>query len=1534
MSDDVPQYICSNLLHHSDAKQYYSLNRMVCLKCEQDRLKTGKSHQPYGLKKYCEECKKYISACNFSRPDRHKCFKKPSVLVDESSSIPLQSMDDTTRHENKYDYLKAFLQHVKDEVSQHQFVLWSGFKTKYIDLITSPIWNTTDLRNTITKNTLLGVDITFLLYDGMYYVCHRTVSAEFISAVVKSLVNMPAVGSGSDHSHNCSHTDVVHVKVDQSNSITQKECPGFTPSKFAKQYCSVHSCLVLMTGVIATQINSTDQYRSKWCKIFVTGKQQTCSMCSSAKKTLDQRGTRAQNAVDTGSIMGRNAYSTNTTALMLAKVNALQSSLYSANRKVKELQDEVDQLFHLNADGKDVDQKKQLFLKVCKALHQADGYPFFFQLYESQMDNFVKETRFLHRYDDTIKHFWKHFRHVAGPKAIDVLRGVQSENAGLEYNMFIPSNSTLDRIEDIGSYGAPPQLRVDEIHILLEDHAKQTGCKEYIISFDGIIVIPRYKYSEGLDKVLGGEVALTPEEYVSRSKEDLDDDLGNEVIQFLIHSIDGDVTIRAGHWVKPDKSNGVKFITSKLKTLVELFYKKDVCELIASCSDGDLCNDAVQSYMEKYMRDKYGTPWFHLFDFSHLLKALRNALLNRVLEPGGHQIHMNLLIDLCNKSPSDGVLSFIKDSWLNPPDIMKMLPCLEITSERVQTALKSLPEDMYSEQERSSALELSQYLGQIRSLYDCFMDVDMLQDKALTRLYGKSKPSETVTEDSLMSYICGWNASEKSAQFKLASQTSRHVTTTVNNLYKLVQYLNERQVLYKLVQYLNERQVSYYLKRSALSTLAVELTFCVTRGMQAYVTACEFSTLSGRSEWDQRIICTDPTIRRWSLPSDVQQPSKYYNACIIHYDTMPALKPKNDSKEKRLLHSDDVMKDMRLKLASQGETTGHKKTRSHCNTSHKKHWFQCGQCNRRPYHYPTALETHLGKVHKLSTEAAATVVKDMKVAIMKEIIAERSTERRQAAQNAGIREPAIEDGVVTEWTDEHELNLLDALARSHEEPTEESDKSISNAAGDNIFPISDELLDYVKDLEDIFQFVQMEITGKLSTTDLSQTEFALDQTKPVLVSFVDCETINLQKYPHGGPCEIAVRTEGMPPGTILCTRLNPFPLSTSFWSDDSISIHGITPEDVIGQPLLEKGIQAFYRLVTCDRRCRAICVAFNSAFDDSRITSCSELVPEFDEYDVVWVDARKLIGEEFVCDDEGRIIDRVGKLADIFNHRLKQVEQIDESKIHGARYDTHMMYSLLVHKYGSEEKVREEVIQLSRQRKGVGCNCTGGCVSCSCTVEGSAGCTLACDCFGCANPIQRRAAYDLLVTFEDLTETAINKMKKNGLKIMLHHRNYDIRGTKDDLKSRLLSVLKGSGDSVLKFGNKQPVITDDQELTREMVLKMSKDVLITQLSKRYNVSANKHSTVGALIYKLLQAAKLDQEGDEVMTAPRKKKRNAKSSKLSTQPSVSSKKRKSPPDKDSQQPTKKKVSTSKKRDADELDSSQASPQKRTKKHDAL
>lgn len=74
--------------------------------------------------------------------------------------------------------------------------------------------------------------------------------------------------------------------------------------------------------------------------------------------------------------------------------------------------------------------------------------------------------------------------------------------------------------------------------------------------------------------------------------------------------MDGKVAIRAGHWVKPDKSNDLSFIVNKLKRLVELFFRTGTCEVIGS-SDGDLNAEAMQQIMDSFTRTKYGTPWFH-----------------------------------------------------------------------------------------------------------------------------------------------------------------------------------------------------------------------------------------------------------------------------------------------------------------------------------------------------------------------------------------------------------------------------------------------------------------------------------------------------------------------------------------------------------------------------------------------------------------------------------------------------------------------------------------------------------------------------------------------------------------------------------------------------------------------------------------------------------------------------------------------------------------------------------------------------------
>jgi hypothetical protein len=89
------------------------------------------------------------------------------------------------------------------------------------------------------------------------------------------------------------------------------------------------------------------------------------------------------------------------------------------------------------------------------------------------MKNYLKSSCETHKHSvDEVKCFFKYFRHHAGPKALDILRVVESEK--LQYNIYISSNSTLDRIEDIGCYGLTSIEIVKEIHKLLENHYERT----------------------------------------------------------------------------------------------------------------------------------------------------------------------------------------------------------------------------------------------------------------------------------------------------------------------------------------------------------------------------------------------------------------------------------------------------------------------------------------------------------------------------------------------------------------------------------------------------------------------------------------------------------------------------------------------------------------------------------------------------------------------------------------------------------------------------------------------------------------------------------------------------------------------------------------------------------------------------------------------------------------------------------------------------------------------------------------------------
>ena len=232
-----------------------------------------------------------------------------------------------------------------------------------------------------------------------------------------------------------------------------------------------------------------NKHRAVTCLRMIRGKEQACNECRKIMKVIARRGQRAWEADARGTIRGRPAAYTNTDSLRNSKVMALQVALHISSKKIKELRVQIDKFFSDTEKDIHLDLKKRMFLKLSSALATTEKVPWIFKLFEAELNNLLVPSKFRHRHDDEMKVFWKTFRHISGPSAIDFLRGADlvdpetgEKTTGFNFRS-IPCNSTLDQIEDTGSYGFPSKERLIDVREILLNQA--TTCQHYIISFDG-----------------------------------------------------------------------------------------------------------------------------------------------------------------------------------------------------------------------------------------------------------------------------------------------------------------------------------------------------------------------------------------------------------------------------------------------------------------------------------------------------------------------------------------------------------------------------------------------------------------------------------------------------------------------------------------------------------------------------------------------------------------------------------------------------------------------------------------------------------------------------------------------------------------------------------------------------------------------------------------------------------------------------------------------------------------------------------------
>ena len=162
------------------------------------------------------------------------------------------------------------------------------------------------------------------------------------------------------------------------------------------------------------------------------------------------------------------------------------------------------------------------------------------------------------RWPQVILRFAKLIRHqTSGRKVIDILTGAgnfgkkKHNNCIDNFNLHIPANRTLDYYEEPGYYPIPPPAELARLLKSASTYAQGANDCWFIFTFDGIHVIPKFEYDLHLRRVLGGEVAYTPQEFLDEPDEETVLQEANEVVQFYLQSMDGGHVEPVAQFAKP-----------------------------------------------------------------------------------------------------------------------------------------------------------------------------------------------------------------------------------------------------------------------------------------------------------------------------------------------------------------------------------------------------------------------------------------------------------------------------------------------------------------------------------------------------------------------------------------------------------------------------------------------------------------------------------------------------------------------------------------------------------------------------------------------------------------------------------------------------------------------------------------------------------------------------------------------------------------------------------------------------------------------
>ncbi|EFC39509.1 predicted protein [Naegleria gruberi] len=589
----------------------------------------------------------------------------------------------------------------------------------------------------------------------------------------------------------CKHADTRSCANCKNNNTT---CKGVAVEKvwnllnYDGKVCDKRNNEV---GIVSFNDNGNFIFKSLKCGNINLNRNGVCTDCYQLYEKLRHMTTTKSNNSDEKLIKQKDQIEK-----LRKKVSQLKSMLTRREEKLDSLEEKLSKIHH----------HKLVKLVIAaiedEKLHEQQ---FFYQLMENTLENITNYNKSRgYQYKESIIHWCLILRYFGGSKIWKILKGngsaLNSQTALDEVNLLLPSLATVKSYLPKLSTGQTSDL---DLQSLLKSIQKKKVTNNIIISYDEIEIRGGLCVLKDSGKVIGfADYNEKDFDQLYKSKEEIvPSQIASHICQFFATTIDGSVSFPL-MFAGCTKSSHADFLEDQVKKIKEQFERIQLnnysFQVVGFSSDG------LTGNLTFFQTQKIFPNTVHFFDYSHLLKRLRNRLLNETMTIDGISFSIETL--LIAKSESN-LTDWLPNSVIYPTDKMAMDPVFALLETNLIDGL--------AKSKNTTCQTVSKYLKLMQDIYYIFKNDYCWEAKEILL-------------DSVFQFINPW---QKSNDISLNNELFDHIIITLKSLKEL-----------------KTRFPTIELCTCSLSTLMVEHCFSIVRSKIRYPTFMDYCSCY-RSVW-------------------------------------------------------------------------------------------------------------------------------------------------------------------------------------------------------------------------------------------------------------------------------------------------------------------------------------------------------------------------------------------------------------------------------------------------------------------------------------------------------------------------------------------------------------------------------------------------------------------------------------------------------------------------------------------------------------